>query len=106
MEHSPYTKEKPALEESRFSNVSEFPSHFDLNINTAGKLNLHKSIHSLGAVGVDINQPLVSAKLKLFSRFFVDVRRLKYRKLLLLGWKRNWTDYYGPGRFYRLYYFF
>jgi hypothetical protein len=48
--------------------------HLDLNINTAWQFKLHQCVNSFCAVAVDIHQALVSAKLKLLARLFVNVR--------------------------------
>ena len=37
------------------------------NIHSTGKLKLHQRINSLGTAAVNVNQPLVSAKLKLLT---------------------------------------
>src|SRR5690606_34930245 len=77
--------------------------HLDLNIDTAGKLKLHQSIDGLGAIAVDVNKALVGAKLKLLTRFLVNVRRTKHRKLLLFSGQRNRTAYYGAGSLHSSY---
>jgi hypothetical protein len=48
--------------------------HLNLYINSAGKFQFHQGINCLGAVGIDVHQALVRAKLELLARLLVHVR--------------------------------
>ena len=50
------------------------PSCFDFYIHTARKIELTQRVYRAAAAGVDIQQTLVRAQLKLFTALLINVR--------------------------------
>ena len=75
----------------------------DLHLDSTGQFQLHQSINGLGGRAVNIEQTLIRAQLKLFPRFFIDVRRTQHRENFLVRWQRDRSRNHCAGRFHRLY---
>ena len=83
--------------------MAVFLSHFDFNIYSGRKLQLHQRVYGFRRRGIDIHQSFVCRKLKLLSCFLVNVRRTQYGEDSFVGRQRNRTVYHSTGRLYRLY---
>src|SRR5688572_24645802 len=105
-DHIELKRKTPAsLPGSKIKSSNEYQLHLNLYINSAGKFQFHQGINRLGAVGIDIHQALVSAKLELLTRLLVHVRRTQYSKLLALCRERNRSAYNRTGCFHGPYNF-
>ena len=72
-------------------------SHFDLNLDTGGELELHEGVDSLGIAVIDVEEPAVGIKLKLLAGLLVNEGRAVDCEDLLVGGKRNGTVYLSTG---------
>src|SRR5579863_6440981 len=62
---------------------------FDLDVDTGGEIKLHQRIHRLLRWLENVEQALVSADFKLFTRLLVHMRRTQHAILVLHRGQRN-----------------
>src|SRR5271154_6651172 len=74
-------------------------SNFDGDVHAGGQIEFLQFVHGLGGRVEDVNQPLVSALLESFLRFFVRVRRALHGEALDAGRQRDGAGDAGAGAF-------
>src|SRR5579862_4641501 len=78
---------------------SGIKSNLNGDVHTGGQIELLQFVHGLGGRVENVNQPLVSALLESFLRFFVRVRRTLHGEALDAGRQRDWPGDASAGAF-------
>src|SRR5690348_15697585 len=74
-------------------------SNLDGDVHAGGQIEFLQFVHGLGRRVEDVNQPLVSALLESFLRFFVRMRRALDGETFHAGRERDWAGDASAGAF-------
>jgi len=97
----PYHGQRPV--KRGFKIAGNLLGKLHLNVYTRGEFELRKRVHRFLVGGVDFNQALVCAQLKLLPGFLIYVRRPQYGIDIPFGGQRNRAGYDSPTVLYSFY---
>jgi hypothetical protein len=71
--------------------------HFDFDVDAGGEIEIHEGVDGFGSGLGDVDEALVGAHLKLFTRVLVNVRRAQHGHTTFLSRERDGTGDVGAG---------